>query len=159
MNRLAPNTRSTLPRLALIAALFAATGFSLPAAAEAVGKIKKLAGTVTLERSGKSQAATPGMSVEVADVIKTGAASSIGITTSDNALVSLGPNSSLTVTRYSFNPTTHEGAMAASLSRGSLSMVSGKLTKQSPESVKITTPTAVLAVRGTEFFAEVEDKK
>jgi len=159
MNCLAPKAHSAMPRIALIAALITATGFSLPAFAETVGKIKKLAGTVTVERAGKPQPATPGMAVEVADVIRTGASSSIGITTSDNALVSLGPNSALTVTQYSFNPTTHEGAMAASLSKGSLSMVSGKLTKQSPESVKITTPTAVLAVRGTEFFAEVEDKK
>lgn len=146
---------SLLPVTAIVAALC----ISLPAAAaESVGKIKKLAGTVTVERAGKSQAAIPGMGIEVADVIRTGAASSVGITTSDNALVSLGPNSALAVTQYVFNPTTHEGKMAASLNKGSLSMVSGKLTKQSPESVKITTPTAVLAVRGTEFFAEVEDK-
>lgn len=141
-----------------LAALVAVLCSSLSVAAESVGKIKKLAGTVTVERAGKSQAAAPGMGIEVADVIRTGAASSVGITTSDNALVSLGPNSALAVTQYAFNPTTHEGKMAASLNKGSLSMVSGKLTKQSPESVKITTPTAVLAVRGTEFFAEVEDK-
>ena len=159
MNRPVSTTRSTLPRLALLAALFATTGLSLPAAAETVGKIKKLAGTVTVERAGKAQPATPGMAVEVADVIKTGASSSIGITTSDNALVSLGPNSSLTVTQYSFNPTTHEGAMAASLSKGSLSMVSGKLAKQSPDAVRVITPSAVLAVRGTEFFVKVDDEK
>lgn len=146
-------------RLGAIAALVFFAGFSLPSVAETVGKVKKMAGSVTIERAGKPQAATSGMGIEVSDVIRTGAASSVGITTSDNALVSLGPNSALTVTQYSFNPTTHEGKMAAALAKGSLSMVSGKLTKQSPESVKITTPTAVLAVRGTEFFAEVEDKK
>lgn len=137
----------------------AAFSFSLPAAAETVGKIKKMAGTVSVERAGKAQAAKVGMGIDVADVIRTAAASAVGITTSDNALVSLGPNSELVVTQYTFNPTTHEGQMNAALNKGSLSMVSGKLTRQSPESVKIKTPTAVLAVRGTEFFAEVEDQK
>lgn len=146
-------------RAIAIACLTLLTVGSLPAAAETVGKVKKLAGTVTIERAGKPQAASPGMGIEIADVIRTGAASSVGITTADNALVSLGPNSALTVTQYAFNPTTHEGRMDASLTRGTLSMVSGKLTKQSPESVKITTPMAVLAVRGTEFFTEVEEKK
>lgn len=152
--------RQMLPaRLAAIAALAFFTGFSLNSIAETVGKVKKLAGSVIIERAGKQQPASPGMGIEIADVIRTGAASSVGLTTSDNALVSLGPNSALTVTQYAFNPTTHEGRMDAALAKGSLSMVSGKLTRQSPESVKITTPTAVLAVRGTEFFAEVEDRK
>ena len=151
--------RTLSARLAALAALVFLAGFSLNAMAEAVGKVKKLAGSVIIERAGKPQAAATGMTIEIADVIRTGAASSVGITTSDNALFSLGPNSALTVTQYAFNPTTHEGKMGAALAKGSLSMVSGKLTKQSPESVKITTPTAVLAVRGTEFFAEVEDKK
>lgn len=136
-----------------------ALSFSLPAAAETVGKIKKMAGTVSVERAGKALPAKVGMGIDVADVIRTEAASAVGITTSDNALVSLGPNSELVVTQYTFNPTTHEGQMNAALNKGSLSMVSGQLTRQSPESVKIKTPTAVLAVRGTEFFAEVEAKK
>ena len=142
----------------LIAITLASAGISA-SAGEAVGKIKKLTGTVTIERAGKAVSAAPGMVVEVKDVIRTSTSSSVGLTTHDNALVSLGPNSVLTLTQYAFNSTTHEGKMDAALSKGSLSMASGKLTKQSPESVKITTPTAVLAVRGTEFFAEVEDKK
>ena len=142
----------------LIAITLASAGISA-SAGEAVGKIKKLTGTVTIERAGKAVSAAPGMVVEVKDVIRTSASSSVGLTTHDNALVSLGPNSVLTLNQYAFNSTTHEGKMDAALSKGSLSMASGKLTKQSPESVKITTPTAVLAVRGTEFFAEVEDKK
>lgn len=155
MKRPAPVSVRVLALAALVA-----FSFGLPAAAaETVGKVKKLAGTVTVERAGKQQPVTVGMGVDVADVIRTSADSSVGITTSDNALVSLGPNSELSVTQYAFNPTTHEGKMDAALNRGSLSMVSGKLTRQSPESVRIKTPTAVLAVRGTEFFAEVDAKK
>lgn len=149
----------SVPLRAATLSVLAALLFSHAAAAETVGKVKKMAGTVSLERAGKPQVVKVGMGVDVGDVIRTDAASAVGITTSDNALVSLGPNSELVVTLYSFNPTTHEGKMNAALNRGSLSMVSGKLTRQSPESVKIKTPTAVLAVRGTEFFAEVEDKK
>lgn len=149
----------SVPVRAVALSVLAALVFSHATAAETVGKIKKMAGSVIVERAGQPQAAKVGMGVDVGDVIRTDAGSAVGITTSDNALVSLGPNSELVVTEYTFNPTTHEGKMNAALKRGSLSMVSGKLTRQSPESVKIKTPTAVLAVRGTEFFAEVEGQK
>jgi hypothetical protein len=45
--------------------------------------------------------------------------------------------------------------MDTSLKRGTLSVVSGKIAKQSPESVRFSTPTTTLGVRGTEFVIEV----
>ena len=40
--------------------------------------------------------------------------------------------------------------------RGTLAVVSGRIAKQTPETVEFHTPTSVLGVRGTEFVIEVE---
>ena len=44
------------------------------------------------------------------------------------------------------------GSKLYSLSEKTLSVVSGKLAKQSPDAMKVKTPAAVLGVRGTEFL-------
>ena len=59
-------------------------------------------------------------------------------------------------TDFAFDATTHQGKMDATLSKGTLSVVSGKLSKQSPEAVKVRTPASVLGVRGTEFLVKVD---
>jgi len=81
----------------------------------------------------------------------------VGITFLDNTLVSAGPNSTLVIDSYRFDSTTHAGKFDASLQRGSLAVISGKMVKQSPEAMRIRTPSSVLGVRGTEFVVKVAD--
>src|SRR5207302_11426277 len=85
-------------------------------------------------------------------VVVTGADGSVGITFSDNTLLSVGPDSRVAIDRFSFDTTTHKGAFETSLQRGTLSGVSGKIAKQSPDAMKVRTPAAMLGVRGTEFL-------
>ena len=60
----------------------------------------------------------------------------------------------------SFVSTTHAGEFEGNLRKGRLAAISGKMVKQSPESMKIRTPSAIMGVRGTEFVVQVdEDKK
>lgn len=126
-------------------------------AVEDAGQIKVLNGTVSLERDGKTMPAAIGTRVMQSDTLKTGAGSSVGVTLLDNTLLSAGPNSTLVIERFAFNSTTHQGQLDAGLKRGTLSMVSGKLAKQSPDAVRVITPTAVLGARGTEFHVQVTD--
>jgi hypothetical protein len=126
------------------------------AIAQEIGQIKKLKGTVYVERAGKSLATAAGMKLLVADTVKTGPDGSVGITLTDNTLLSAGPGSTLTLSQYAFNPTTHEGQFDTTVRRGTLSMVSGKLAKQSPKAVRVITSSAIMGVRGTEFFVNVE---
>ena len=53
-----------------------------------------------------------------------------------------GPNSVLAIDRYSFDSTTHDGQFDASLKRGTLAVVSGRMVKQSPESMRVRTPSS-----------------
>jgi hypothetical protein len=122
-----------------------------------IGQIKVAKGTVTVERGAQAQPAAVGMRLQSSDVVKTGADGSVGINMSDNALLSLGPNSSLSLDRYEFDSTTNQGAFDASLQKGSLAVVSGRIAKQSPEAMTVRTPFAVLGVRGTEFVVSADD--
>lgn len=122
-----------------------------PAAAQDVGQLKVATGTVHIERGGQQLPATVGTRVRASDVIVTGADGTAGITFLDDSLLSVGPGSALAIDRFAFDPTTHQGAFDSSLRKGTLSAVSGKIAKQSPDAMKVRTPAAILGVRGTEF--------
>jgi hypothetical protein len=139
--------------LLLIAALIATAANAADA-----GRVKVVKGAVEIERDGKSTAAGVGMPVRVGDTIKTGTDGSVGITFQDDSLLSIGPNSVLSVDRFVFDNTTHKGEFDTSLKRGTLAAVSGKLVKEQPESMRVKTPAAIMGVRGTEFAVKVADK-
>ena len=137
--------------------LVLALAFVAPALADDIGQIKVAKGTVHVERDGKRMAATVGMPVRTADVLVTGADGSAGVTFSDNSLVSIGASSVFAIDKYRFDTTTHAGEFEGSLRKGKLAAVSGKMVKQAPESMKIRTPSSVMAVRGTEFVVQVDE--
>jgi hypothetical protein len=133
--------------------------FAGTTAAEGIAQIKTSKGTVVVERGSRSLVGDSGMRLQQSDVVRTGSDGSVGITFTDNTLMSTGPNSVITLDRYAFNSTTHEGRLEASLRRGTLSVVSGKIAKQSPDAMTVKTPATILGVRGTEFFVQVGEAK
>jgi hypothetical protein len=148
-------SRKTLALGALgLGLLFAGT-----AAAEGIAQIKTSKGTVVVERGSQSLVGNSGMRLQQSDVVRTGSDGSVGVTFTDNTLMSVGPNSVIALDRYAFNSTTHEGRLEASLRRGTLSVVSGKIAKQSPDAMTVRTPATILGVRGTEFFVQVGEAK
>jgi hypothetical protein len=141
----------TLAGAALAAGLLAAS----PLAANDIAQIKTMSGTVVVERGSQRILGAAGMKLRQADVIRTGIDGSVGITFVDNTIMSAGPNSALALDRFSFNSTTHEGKLDASMRSGTLSVISGKIAKQSPEAMTVKTPASILGARGTEFFVQV----
>ena len=138
--------------IALGALVFAAGVY-----ANDVGEIKTVKGAAHVEREGKKLPALPGMQLRQSDTVVSGADGAVGITFLDNSLFSAGPGSVLVINRYRFDTTTHAGEFDASLNKGSLAVVSGKMVKQSPESMRIRTPSSIMGVRGTEFVVKVAD--
>ena len=126
-----------------------------PARADDVGQIKVSKGTVSVQRDGRTMAATVGMGIRTSDVVTTGPDGSVGIVFADASLLSAGPGSVLAIERFVFDSTTHEGAFETRLQKGTLTAVSGKIAKRSPDAMKIRTPSTVLAVRGTELAVRV----
>ena len=139
--------------------LMAALGFAGAASAADIGLIKVANGSVEIQRGSAKVPAKVGTAVQTSDVVVTGADGSAGITFTDNSLVSVGPNSVFAIEKYSFDSTTHAGQFEGNLRQGRLAAVSGKMVKQSPESMKIRTPSAIMGVRGTEFVVQVDEPK
>lgn len=125
-----------------------------PALAEPAGIIKTSKGVANIERNGQRLLAGVGTSVEARDRIVTGTDGAVGITLRDNTMLSAGPNSVLDLNRFAFDSTTHEGTVDASVKRGTLAVISGKLAKTNPDAVRFSTPNITLGVRGTEFVIE-----
>jgi len=124
-------------------------------AGEPIGQIKTQAGTVRLEHAGASKAAAIGDRVFESDTIVT-ADGTVGITFVDNSMMSLGPNSRLSLDQFKFDATTHNGVFNSSLQKGTLSVKSGQIVRQTPEAMRIRTPAALLGVRGKEFVVRAD---
>ncbi|EXI78661.1 MAG: FecR protein [Candidatus Accumulibacter appositus] len=144
--------------LVLAAVLLAA--FPADAAEEAAappapaGKVKRSEGSVSVDHAGQTQPLPVGSPVFVGDRIRTGSDAAVGVTLSDDTLLTAGPNSTLLINEFEFNSTTEEGSLLATLVKGTLSVVTGLIAKQAPEKVQFKTPNVVLGVRGTEFIIE-----
>lgn len=124
-------------------------------AGEPIGQIKTQTGAVMLERAGAAGPASIGDRVFESDTIVT-TSGTVGITFIDNSMMSLGPNSRLSLDRFKFDSTTHNGIFSSSLQKGTLSVKSGQIVRQTPEAMRIRTPAALLGVRGTEFVVRAE---
>ena len=64
----------------------------------------------------------------------------------DGTNLTVGPNSDLTIDRFVYNPETSVGEIVAKVGRGVLRFVGGQISKRGK--VSISTPTAVIGVRG-----------
>ncbi len=126
------------------------------AEAQDVGRIKTVKGAVHIERAGQPQPALVGSGVWQADVLVTGPDGAVGVTLADDTLLSAGPNSVLAVERFVYDGV-KPGVLEAALTKGTLAVVSGRIAKQAPDSMRVKTPAAILGVRGTEFVVRASD--
>lgn len=144
-------------RGALVAGLLIAIGLSTPSVALAeIGRIKTVVGQVSIVRGKAVTPATPGLKLEVRDVLSTGPNGRVGVTFVDNSRFSIGPNSRVALSEFEFDDTTHKGKSLTTLDRGTLGVVSGQIAKENKDAMKVRTPTSLLAARGTRFVVEVK---
>lgn len=118
------------------------------------GTFKTVQGDVTVVRGNARSAAVVGDGLHTRDRVLTGRASAAAVTLRDGTVLSIGPDSSVDLSEFRFDATTHDGNVLIALARGSLRLVTGLIAKLKPEQVKVTTPTTVIGVRGTDFIVE-----
>ena len=143
--------------LGLLVALVTLVAVPHVAVANDVGTVKVSKGTARIERGAQRLPAPVGAQLRQGDVVVTGPDGAVGVTFSDNSLLSIGPDSRLAIDKFAFDPTTHKGAFESSLGKGTLAGISGKIAKQSPDAMKVKTPAALHGVRGTEFLIRTGD--
>lgn len=122
---------------------------------EPIGYIMTVQGEATVTSRGQTIDAAVGQAVVLGAVLRTGAQGSMGVTLSDNTVMSFGPNSEFTLDEYEFEPAREELRLSARISRGTLNFISGVIAKLKPEAVELKTPTGTIGVRGTHFLVKV----
>jgi hypothetical protein len=140
----------------VVAGLLMAAMLSTAAAAADIGRIKSVAGAASVVRGKTVTPAVAGQLLQVSDVLKTGANGRIGIAFIDNSRFAVGPNTTIALSAFEFDDTTHAGKSLTTVNRGSLAIVSGQIAKENKDAMRVRTPTSVLAARGTRFVVEVK---
>ena len=138
--------------------IFALLLSTLPIAKAAIGTITEQQAAVPLiQRSKTTLQGTKGTGVEMADEIKT-TAGKVGIKFQDNTQVQVNENSKLVIDEFVYDPKNKDtGKLALNMASGTVRYASGAIAKNNPSKVAINTPTATIAVRGTDFSATVDE--
>lgn len=123
-----------------------------------IGKTKTGKGEVVVIRGGKEIPIKVGDRLYQNDLIRTGAASSVGIIFEDNTILALGSKSEIVIDEYVFAPEKGLFSMLTRMLKGTASYLSGVIGRQSPESVSFQTPDATIGIRGTHFLVKVESR-
>lgn len=110
-----------------------------------------------IERAKKSLPGDKGAAVESMDTYVTGSCVS-NITFKDDTKVKITENSRLLIDDFVFDPKKSDaGKLALKVSLGTVRYASGQIAKNNPQQVNIKTPSATIAVRGTDFNMTVDE--
>ena len=81
----------------------------------------------------------------------------VGITFEDDTRVQVNENSKLVIDDFVYDPKSKSGKLGAKIALGTVRYASGQIAKNSPQNVNLNTPSATVAVRGTDFTATVDE--
>ena len=140
----------------LVFVLFLASTFgAAAAAAESVGVVTNVQNQAQIGAT----TATAGTPVHMNDRLRTGANARLQITFRDNSVLTLGENANVVIDRYVFSPQKSTGELALNATRGALRFAGGKMEQLQQKKITVSTPSAAMAVRGTDFWAGPIDGK
>ena len=90
------------------------------------------------------------------DTVKTGNGK-VGIQFIDQTRVDVTEHSKLLIDEFIYDPNTKTGSLSLKATLGTVRYASGQIAKNSAQNVKIKTPTATIAVRGTDFAMTIDE--
>jgi hypothetical protein len=123
-----------------------------------IGTVSENKGTACeVERNKKKMSGVKGAEIESMDTYTTGACVS-NITFKDDTKVKVTENSRLLIDDFVFDSKASDaGKLAIRVGMGTVRYASGQIAKNNPQQVNIKTPTATVAVRGTDFTMTVDE--
>ena len=130
--------------------------FSLTNTWAGVGKVTEQSGPTEIVRARKSISSAVNTTVEMNDTIVT-ARSRAELTFEDATKVKITEQSKLVIDDFVYDPRSGTGKLAMKVALGTARYASGQIAKNSPQQVAVSTPTASIAVRGTDFSMTVDE--
>ena len=123
----------------------------------AVGNVTEQVGQeAKISRSKDTITVGKGTGIEMNDVITT-SKSKLGLTFADNTRVAINQQSKLVIDDFVYDPNTKTGKLAMNIAVGTVRYASGAIAHNNTENVRLRTPTATIAVRGTDFTMTVDE--
>jgi hypothetical protein len=123
-----------------------------------IGLVTNFSGSAAIERDEGFEVyeVEKDLGVEMLDVIAT-AKGKVQIDFLDDTRVDVTEHSRLVIDDFVYDPASQEGSLSLKASLGTIRYASGQIAKNSKQNVKITTPSAVIGVRGTDFTMTVDE--
>jgi len=127
------------------------------AAVADIGSVVDLTGTAVIKRGKETITVAKGTPVDINDKVET-KNGVVNIRFKDDTSVKVTENSSLVIDDFVYDPKNSAGGkLSLKAASGTVRYVSGNIAHNNPNSVKINTPTAAIAVRGTDFVMAVDE--
>ena len=144
------------PCVALLLGLLVASPALAQTAAPA-GRVKLVSGSAFVMHEGRRIPATVGAPVFEQDSLATGADGHIGLTLRDDTRLSIGPQTTIEISRFVYAQSDSQFSFVLKVVRGVVAYVSGRIAKLSPDAVRLETPSAIVGVRGTRLIIRVAE--
>ncbi len=120
-----------------------------------IGSVTEASGTAIIKRGKDTIQIAKGTLIETNDKIET-KNGKVKIVFKDDTNVTVTESSSLVIDDFVYDPKSGAGKLGLKAAAGTVRYVSGSIAKD-PKNVKINTPTASIAVRGTDFVMAVSE--
>ena len=143
---------SQLPALAIVILLTLLSQTSWAS----VGRVVEQTGPTEIVRNKKSLSSSVNTPVEMLDTIVTARAKA-KLEFVDKTTVNITEQSKILIDDFVYDPKSGSGKLAMKMVQGTARYASGQIAKNSPQNVNISTPTATVAVRGTDFSMTVDE--
>ena len=123
-----------------------------------IGNVEIHEGNGVIERKANGEEVSTKKDLDVFsyDTVKTGKGKT-SIDFVDDTRVDVTEHSKLIIDEFVYDPNTKKGKLSLKASLGTIRYASGQIAKNSRQDVNITTPTATIAVRGTDFSMTVDE--
>ena len=123
--------------------------------ADPIGQVSELNGKAEVVRD-QTYNAELNFAIQQDDIATT-KEGRLGLTFLDDSQVRLTEYSKLKITKYIFDPDPKKSEMGIQFTLGTARFITGKFNKISKQNIALSTPTADIAIRGTDFTATVDE--
>ena len=120
-----------------------------------IGSVTEASGTAVIKRGKDTIQIAKGTEIKTNDKVET-KNGKVKIVFKDDTNVTVTESSSLVIDDFVYDPKSGAGKLGLKAAAGTVRYVSGSIAKD-PKNVKINTPTAAIAVRGTDFVMAVSE--
>jgi hypothetical protein len=148
--------RVIIKSIALIVAVSIVFLYGNKVYANTIGDVILQEGNTVIEQSGEDNISVEGLGIFSYDVVKTGNGKT-AISFIDDTRVDVTEHSKLIIDEFVFDPVNNKGSLSLKATLGTVRYASGQIAKNYAQNVSITTPTATIGVRGTDFSMTVDE--